>query len=123
MCGQIADLFRIEEAGPGAVVFRQGDEGDKFYVIARGRVRVSASTDDGTEHTLAVLQDGDNFGEVALLQDSLRNATVTSEASTVFLTLRRTSFQRLLERHPAILAALQQQLKVRQGAATVAAEA
>ena len=115
MCGQIADLFRVEETVPGAVVFRQGDVGDKFYVIARGRVRVSATTDDGIEHTLAVLQDGDNFGEVALLQDSPRNATVTSEAATVFLTLRRTSFQRLLERHPAILAALQQQLKVRQG--------
>jgi ATP-binding cassette subfamily B protein len=123
MCGQIADLFHIEEAGPGAVVFRQGDEGDRFYVIARGRVRVSASTDDGTERTLAVLQDGDNFGEVALLQDSPRNATVTSEAATVFLTLRRTSFQRLLERHPEIHAALKQQLKVRQGAAAVAAVA
>jgi ATP-binding cassette subfamily B protein len=121
MCGQIADLFRIEEAAPGAVVFRQGDVGEKFYVIARGRVRVSASTDDGAERTLAVLQDGDNFGEVALLQDSPRNATVTSEAATVFLTLRRTSFQRLLERHPEIHAALQQQLKVRQGAAAVAA--
>jgi ATP-binding cassette subfamily B protein len=99
------------------VVFRQFDVGDKFYVIARGRVRVSASTDDGVEHTLAVLQDGDNFGEVALLQDSPRNATVTSEAATVFLTLRRTSFQRLLERYPGILAVLQQQLKVRHGAA------
>jgi len=121
MCSQIASLFRIEEAAPGAVVFRQWDVGDKFYVIARGRVRVSATTDDGIEHKLAVLQDGDNFGEVALLQDSPRNATVTSEAATVFLTLRRTPFQRLLEHHPAILAALQQQLKVRHGAAQAAA--
>ena len=44
--------FRIEEAAPGALVFRQFDVGDKFYVIARGRVRVSATTDDGIEHTL-----------------------------------------------------------------------
>jgi ATP-binding cassette subfamily B protein len=120
VCGQIAGLFRIEEAAPGAIVFRQFDVGDKFYVIARGRVRVSATTDDGAEHTLAVLQDGDNFGEVALLQDSPRNATVTSEAATVFLTLRRTAFQRLLERYPGILATLQQQLKVRHGAADAA---
>jgi ATP-binding cassette subfamily B protein len=120
MCDQIAGLFRIEEAAPAAVVFRQFDVGDKFYVIARGRVRVSASTDDGIEHTLAVLQDGDNFGEVALLSDSPRNATVTSEAATVFLTLRRTAFQRLLERYPGILATLQQQLKVRHGAADAA---
>ncbi len=123
MCEQIAGLFRIEEAAPGAVVFRQFDVGDKFYVIARGRVRVSATSDDGIEHTLAVLQDGDNFGEVALLQDSPRNATVTSEAATVFLTLRRTLFQRLLERYPGILATLQQQLKVRHGAADATASA
>ncbi len=124
MCEQIADLFRIEEAAPGAVVFRHHDVGDKFYVIARGRVRVSATSDDGAEHTLAVLQDGDNFGEVALLQDSPRNATVTSEAATVFLTLRRASFLRLLQRQPGILATLQQQLKVRHGAddAIVSAE-
>jgi hypothetical protein len=42
---------------------------------------------------------------------------VTSEAATVFLTLHRTAFQRLLERYPEILATLQQQLKVRHGAA------
>jgi ATP-binding cassette subfamily B protein len=112
---EVADLFNIEEVPAGSVIFRQGDVGDRFYVIARGRVRITASADDGTPRDLAVLQDGDNFGEVALLQDAPRNATVTSEAATVLLTLRRVSFQRLVDQHPAIRNALQEQLKSRQG--------
>ena len=113
--GEIAELFLVEEAAPGAIVFREGDEGDKFYVIARGRVRISARDKAGTERDLAVFQDGDNFGEVALLRNMPRNATVTTEAATVFLTIRRGAFQRLLDRHPAIREMLRRQLETRQG--------
>jgi len=115
MRGEVARMFNVEEVPAGSVIFRQGDVGDRFYVIARGRARVSALADDGTQRDLAVLLDGDNFGEVALLQDSHRNATVTSEAATVLLTLRRASFERLLEQQPEIRAALQKQLGSRQG--------
>jgi ATP-binding cassette subfamily B protein len=120
MYREIAELFLVEEAVPGAVVFREGDDGDKFYVIARGRVRISARAKDGTERDLAVFEDGDNFGEVALLQNRPRNATVISEAETVFLTIRRTAFQRLLDRHPAVRAILERQLEARLGIASAA---
>lgn len=121
--GEIAELFLVEEAAPGAIVFREGDEGDKFYVIARGRVRISARDKAGTERDLAVFQDGDNFGEVALLRNAPRNATVTTEAATVFLTIRRAAFQRLLDRHPAIREMLRRQLETRQGIASAATAA
>ena len=114
---QIAGLFLVEECSTGSVVFRQGDAGDKFYVIARGRVRVSALGSDGTERDLAVLEDGDNFGEVAVLEDAPRNATVTAESPTMFLTLRRAAFQKLLDRNPTIRAAIREQTERRRGAA------
>jgi ATP-binding cassette, subfamily B, bacterial len=119
---EIAALFLVEEAGPGAVIFREGDEGDKFYVIARGRVRVSARAKDGTQHDLAVFEDGDNIGEVALMRNRPRNATAISEAETVFLTIRRAAFQRLLDHYPVVRGILERQLEARQGmdSATVA---
>lgn len=120
MYREIAELFVVEEAPPGRVIFREGRAGDKFYVIARGRVRISARTEDGTEHDFAVHQDGDNFGEVALMLDKPRNATAISEAATVLLTIRRAAFQRLLDRHPAVRAVLRAQLEERQGIASAA---
>ena len=72
---------------------------------------------DGTERDLAVLEDGDNFGEVAVLEDAPRNATVTAESPTMFLTLRRAAFQKLLDRNPTIRAAIREQTERRRGAA------
>ena len=109
----VAALLRVEEATSGTTVIRQGERGDKFYLLARGRVRVTVKTPEGIERQVAVLQDGDSFGEVALLEDAPRNATVITEAPTVFLTLRRAAFQRLLDNHPALRALVQAQARQR----------
>jgi ATP-binding cassette subfamily B protein len=104
--GQVAKILRVEECPADNAVIRQGEDGDKFYVVARGRVRVTVRTPDGTENTVAVLQDGDSFGEIALLEDTPRNASVTTETPTVFLTLRRAAFHRLLDQNPVVRAAV-----------------
>jgi len=111
--GQLAKILRVEECPAHNAVIRQGEGGDKFYVIARGRVRVTVRAPDGTENTAAVLQDGDSFGEVALLEDAPRNASVTTETPTVFLTLHRASFHRLLDQNPSVRAAVLAQAKGR----------
>lgn len=103
---QVAAMLRVEEAAAGNVILRQGEEGDKFYVIARGRVRVTVREAEADERVVAVLQDGDSFGEVALVEGTPRNATVTTETPTLFLTLRRAAFLRLLEDSPTVRAAV-----------------
>jgi CRP-like cAMP-binding protein len=72
---------------PGTVVIRQGDAGDRFYVIDHGRMTVTA---DGRH--VADLGPGDFFGEIALLRDVPRTATVTASEDTRLLSLERDQF-------------------------------
>ncbi|HWE53342.1 MAG TPA: ATP-binding cassette domain-containing protein [Bryobacteraceae bacterium] len=77
---------------PGENVFLQGDPGNLFYVIVRGRFQVIRH-----DIVLATLEDGDCFGEVALVTDLPRNATVRALTPAVVLTLSREIFLQLLQ--------------------------
>ena len=76
-------------------VFRQGDPGDKFHLIVRGRFQVVQDN-----RPVAILEDGDCFGEIALVTDRPRNATVRALTSSTCLALDRAHFQRLLRNSP-----------------------
>jgi hypothetical protein len=84
---------------PGQTIIRQGEPGDAFFVIAEGNVRVERSdtTRPGAPVELAQLGPGDFFGEMALLTDEPRNASVVATARSRTLTLTRETFDRLLE--------------------------
>ena len=71
----------------GAVIFNQGDPGDEFYVIESGRVSVAV---DGA--TVSELGRGEGFGEIALLRDVPRTATVTALTDLALLALEREPF-------------------------------
>ena len=80
-------LARVPVAA-GEVVVREGDESDRFYVIESGLVRVTAA--DG--HLLREEGPGDYFGEIGLLRDVPRTATITAAEDTVLLALERDEF-------------------------------
>ena len=117
---EAAAEFVSETVPSGRVVVRQGDPGDRFYLIVRGRVTVSRTGTDGLEGPLAVLEDGDFFGEISLLQNVARTATVRAEVQTVLLTLHRERFQQLLARAPGLEAAIQATVRKRQETAPAA---
>jgi CRP/FNR family cyclic AMP-dependent transcriptional regulator len=89
---------RIEHQQP---VFWIGDEGSDFYVIQMGRVGVCYPDEIGHEVTLAVLGPGDFFGEISLLDDGPRTATIRAEEDVKLLTLSRHDFLEFLRRHPS----------------------
>jgi hypothetical protein len=61
---------------PGEIIFRQGDPGDLVYTILRGEVEVIREEADGAERLLAKMGEGEYFGEMALISDAPRTATV-----------------------------------------------
>jgi ATP-binding cassette subfamily B protein len=96
----LSTAFESQLFAAGEVIFAEGESGDAFYVIARGVVDVVHASDTGVEDVLAVLEDGDFFGEMALLSHERRNATVRSRGSSTLLRLDRRSFTDLLAVSP-----------------------
>jgi hypothetical protein len=74
-------LFTIEVYQPGDVIFKEGDLPDCAYFIRKGEVEV-LKHEDGRDSVVAVLKDGEYFGEMALLSSNRRNATVRARTAT-----------------------------------------
>ncbi len=102
----LADDFTTERWPADRTVVHQRDPADRFYVIVRGRVRATRVDDDGSEVAANILEDGDYFGELGLLRDVPRTATVRTVTPSVLLTLTRDRFLRMLERAPELRDAL-----------------
>jgi CRP-like cAMP-binding protein len=82
---------------PGDVVIKQGDDGDYFYVIVRGKCLVTRETPLNKEGIkLAELGMGDTFGEEALISDAKRNASVTMLTEGTLMRLGKEDFRTLL---------------------------
>lgn len=106
---RVASDLVFERLDGDRVVFEEGDEGDKFYILARGKVEVV--TRQGKR--LAVLTDGDFFGEIALVNNVPRNATVRTLVPCSFLTLTHMRFDKLLEGEEELRAAIRQTVDAR----------
>ena len=86
---------------PGQVLVRMGDAGDAAYVIITGDAQVSVPADGG-DITVAELHDGDFFGEIAILCDTPRTATVKAKNELTALRIRKEPFFQLLLQFPEI---------------------
>ena len=93
-------LFEIEEIEPGQVIFRQGEEGDCAYFIREGEFAV-VRTEDGAEKVIARLSAGQYFGEMALISDAPRNATVRAVTPAKVAILGKANFLSMLKVMPS----------------------
>jgi hypothetical protein len=74
MVNQVASALVEESFTEGQYVITQGEEGDKFYIIAEGAVKCTSTKEGGAEIDLITLKDGDYFGEMALMLNEPRHA-------------------------------------------------
>ncbi len=99
-------LKRLSEQGkrrtyqPGEVIIRQEAPASALYIITRGRVRVDREATEG--EPLSYLTAGDFFGELALIQDNRRSATITAVDETECILFVAWEFTALLKEHPSI---------------------
>jgi len=99
----------------GEVIFHQDDPGSALHIIKKGQVKINTMSTEGEEAILAILTDGDFFGELSLLDDKPRSANAVAMEITQTLALQRQEFMDILGRHPEmvsdILASLADRLR------------
>jgi ATP-binding cassette subfamily B protein len=102
----------------GETIFRQGDPGDRLYIVAEGQVKVT-QRDNGRERVLAHYDEGDYFGERALVLSDPRYATASAQSDVRCLTITKASVQALLQSLPKVRAELEARIRVYDGATSV----
>jgi CRP/FNR family cyclic AMP-dependent transcriptional regulator len=102
--GEVAALERLADLrdyAEGAVVLSQEDTGDALFVLVRGKVKVVLYGESGREIILSIFKGaGDFFGEMSLLDNEPRSATVIAAEASRLLVLSRKDFQAHIESHP-----------------------
>lgn len=97
----LAQQLALERKDPNQIIFSEGDFGDKFYIIVAGIVEVSHfDPQDKKQKIIATLSDGDYFGEIALLYNRRRNATITTKGVCILLTLNYQQYQNFFTQLP-----------------------
>lgn len=99
---RFAALAIRRQVDKGAIIFSQGDEGDALYGVASGRVRISATAPGGREVFLSIMEPGDTFGEIAVMDGLPRTAGATALEPTTLIVIQRQDFLRLLEQQPKL---------------------
>jgi len=82
----------------GTILVTEGDDSNHLYIIRSGKVSVYLGDDEGRQVILNYMQEGDYFGELALLDGEPRSASVMTVTPCEFIVISRASFQALLER-------------------------
>ena len=96
---EVISSATLSEFKPNEIIFNEGDAGDSLHLIRSGSVTVSKVIGDKTT-TLAYLPAGNYFGEMALLNDAPRSATVKTAVATETIVLQGKEFRRLLSKNP-----------------------
>nr|CAA9330213.1 MAG: cAMP-binding proteins - catabolite gene activator and regulatory subunit of cAMP-dependent protein kinases [uncultured Nocardioidaceae bacterium] len=97
----------------GEALFREGDSGDRLYVVTDGKVKLGRSSADGRENLLAILGPGQMFGELSLFDPGPRSATATAVTDCTMMSLAHDELLRWLTDQPHVARGLLHQLAAR----------
>jgi len=82
------------------IIISEGDDSDSLYAVLSGKVKVYLSDDEGREIIINILSDGEYFGELALLDDSPRSASVMTLEETKLAVISKSAFEESLAKNP-----------------------
>jgi CRP/FNR family cyclic AMP-dependent transcriptional regulator len=104
---------RRQSLKKGDVLFRKGSEGTTLYVIHKGRIKISVTSNMGDEMILAVFSEGDYFGEMALLDGMTRSADAMAMEPTELFALNQKDFTAFLQQNTSAIQAILKALSLR----------
>lgn len=99
---RIAEHATVRVFPKNAIIINEGDSADSLYVTLTGKVKVFLSDDSGKEIIVNILEANEYFGELALIDDAKRSASVMTIERSSFLVISKEDFKRLLGNHPDI---------------------
>jgi CRP-like cAMP-binding protein len=86
----------------GQVLFKEGDEGDRLFVVVDGKLKLGTTSNDGRENLLSILGPGDMFGELSLFDPGPRTATATAVVDSKLLALAHDQVIGWIKEHPQV---------------------
>ena len=104
--GALMESMTTSHLERGDILFREGDQGDRLYVIGEGKIKLGRTSVDGRENLLAILGPGEMFGELSLFDPGPRTATATASAETQLIGLGHEDLNSFLSGRPAVAAKL-----------------
>lgn len=99
---RMATRFKTEEASLGNKLIVEGEDGNKFFIIAQGQVEVLSKGRHGSDLRLALLTDGEFFGETDVVSDKPSDVTIRTITPCVLLTLSRKDLEAVLKELPSL---------------------
>jgi HD-GYP domain-containing protein (c-di-GMP phosphodiesterase class II) len=110
---RIADIVSVRDYPKDAAIIEELTEAERFFIVYRGKIEISKKFEGFEEFVLSVQSDGDFFGEMALLDEGRRSATVRALEPTTVLEISRQDFETLLYTAPVVAFRILKELSVR----------
>ncbi len=96
----VSDRKIVRRYPKDAVILNEGDHSDALYVIKEGKVKVVKSGPDGKEVVIALMAAGDYFGEISLIDEQPRSASIIAKQNSELIIIRKSDFQEILMSNP-----------------------
>jgi len=98
----ISKKCKIKNIKKDEIVFVENSKGDSLYLILKGKILIYRTTDEDKIKTLAILERGDFFGEMAILSPSTRSASAKAITDTKLIVLNEKDFKKILKDNPQL---------------------
>ncbi len=95
--GHIAEICQEQKFKSAQTIFKEGEPGNRLYIIAEGEVRISRNVPGSGEEALTVLKKGACFGEMSVFDRSERSTDAIANTSCTLLTISRSDFEIMLD--------------------------
>jgi CRP-like cAMP-binding protein len=99
---RVADVAQTRTVSKDKVIFHAGDMADAVYIVSSGKVKIVTTSTDGKEFILTVLGAGQVFGEMALVEEAPRSASVITLTAVELVAIKREDFENLIDTSPTI---------------------
>lgn len=97
---ELAAKAKTVSVDPRETLFSKGDPGDRLYLVASGLIRIGVLSAEGREVTYGMIQPGELFGEIAVLDGGVRSADASAMEASELLAIERKDVHAFLQRHP-----------------------